>query len=95
MPRKRVVSRTIMMVKATAVIYQEAENKTEEREIYYPDAIYDKIYQIEIYLSESNQLNLSSEKLIEIVNKERKEIRYVMLESKFIQYATKGVLINS
>lgn len=69
MARKRVVSRNVKNVRATAVIYNIEENTFSNKEVYYPLTISDNEKKVEDFLAAILCLG-PKQKLLELLDKE-------------------------
>lgn len=69
MARKRVVSRNVKNVRATAVIYNIEENTFSNKEVYYPLTISDNEKKVEDFLAAMLCLG-PKQKLLELLDKE-------------------------
>lgn len=86
MARKRVVSRNVRNVRATAVIYNLEDNTFSEKEVYYPIAISENEKKVEDFLVATLCLT-PKQKLLELLDKEVIDCYMSMPEESYYRLA--------
>lgn len=86
MARKRVVSRNVKNVRATAVIYNLEDNTFSEKEVYYPLAISENGKKVEGFLAAMLCLG-PKQKFLELLDKEVVDCYMYMPEESYYRLA--------
>lgn len=86
MARKRVVSRNVKNVRATAVIYNLEDNTFSEKDVYYPLTISENEKKVEAFLTAILCLT-PKQKLLELLDKEVVDCYMSMPEESYYRLA--------